>query len=54
MPAPVGTIRMLRSTFTSDKIDKAMAIMADVVLNPSFKQEEIDLVKIAGARRAYL
>jgi zinc protease len=33
------------ASFTSDKIDKAMAILADVVLNPSFKQEEIDLVK---------
>lgn len=33
------------ANFTSDKIDKAMAILADVVLNPSFKQEEIDLVK---------
>jgi zinc protease len=33
------------STFTSDKLDKAMAIMADVVLNPSFKQEEIDLLQ---------
>jgi len=33
------------ATFTSDKLDKAMAIMADVVLNPSFKQSEIDLVK---------
>jgi zinc protease len=30
---------------TSDKLDKAMAIMADVVLNPSFKQEELDLLK---------
>lgn len=33
------------ANFTSDKIDKAMAILADVILNPSFKQEEIDLVK---------
>jgi zinc protease len=33
------------ASFTSDKIDKAMAILADVVLNPSFKQDEIDLVK---------
>jgi zinc protease len=30
---------------TSDKLDPALAIMADVVLNPSFKQEEIDLLK---------
>lgn len=29
----------------SDKLDQAMAIMADVVLNPAFKQEEIDLLK---------
>lgn len=29
----------------SDKLDAAMAIMADVVLNPSFKQDEIDLLK---------
>lgn len=28
---------------TSDKIDAAMAIMADVVLNPTFTQEELDL-----------
>ena len=30
---------------TSDKLEQAMAIMADVVLNPSFKQEELDLLK---------
>ena len=30
---------------TSDKIDQAMAIMADVALNPVFKQEELDLLK---------
>jgi zinc protease len=30
---------------TSDKLAQAMAIMADVVLNPSFKQEELDLLK---------
>lgn len=29
----------------SDKLDQAMAIMSDAVLNPSFKQEEIDLLK---------
>lgn len=29
----------------SDKIDKAMEILADVVLNPAFRQEEIDLLK---------
>jgi zinc protease len=33
------------ATFTSDKLDKAVAILADVVLNPSFKQDEVDLVK---------
>ncbi|HEV8593189.1 MAG TPA: insulinase family protein, partial [Pyrinomonadaceae bacterium] len=32
-------------TVTPDKLDKAMAIMADVVLNPAFKQEELDLLK---------
>jgi zinc protease len=30
---------------TSDKLDQAMAIMADVVLNPSFTQKELDLLK---------
>ncbi len=29
----------------SDKLDQAMAILSDVVLNPSFKQEELDLLK---------
>lgn len=29
----------------SSKLDQAMAVMADVVLNPTFKQEEIDLLK---------
>jgi zinc protease len=29
----------------SDKLDRAMAILADVVLNPVFKQEEIDLLR---------
>ena len=29
----------------SDKLDQALAIMSDVVLNPAFKQEEIDLLK---------
>lgn len=29
----------------SDKLAQAMAVMSDVVLNPSFKQEEIDLLK---------
>ena len=29
----------------SDKLEQAMAILADVVLNPTFKQDEIDLLK---------
>ncbi len=29
----------------SDQLDPAMAILSDVVLNPAFKQEEIDLLK---------
>ncbi len=29
----------------SDKLDQAMTILSDVVMNPSFKQEEIDLLK---------
>jgi zinc protease len=29
----------------SDKLDKAMEILADVVLNPAFQQEEIDLLR---------
>lgn len=29
----------------ADKLDAALAIMSDVVLNPAFKQEEIDLLK---------
>ncbi len=32
-------------TVTSDKVDKALAIMADVVLNPKFDQKELDLLK---------
>jgi zinc protease len=30
---------------TSDKLEQAMAIMSDVVLNPNFDQKEIDLLK---------
>ncbi len=30
---------------TSDKLDQAMAIMADAALNPAFAQKEIDLLK---------
>lgn len=30
---------------TSDKLDKAMAIMADVVLNPTFPKSELDLLR---------
>ena len=33
------------ASVTSDKLDKAMAIMADVALNPAFKQAELDLLK---------
>ncbi|MET0754279.1 MAG: pitrilysin family protein [Pyrinomonadaceae bacterium] len=29
----------------SDKLDQAMTILSDVVMNPAFKQEEIDLLK---------
>jgi len=32
-------------TVTPDKLDQAMAIMADVILNPAFKQEELDLLR---------
>ncbi|PYS98949.1 MAG: hypothetical protein DMF63_12805 [Acidobacteria bacterium] len=32
-------------TVTTDKIGQAMAVMSDVVLNPTFKQEELDLLK---------
>ena len=32
-------------TVTTDKLDQAMAIMSDVIRNPSFKQEELDLLK---------
>jgi len=32
-------------TVTSDKVDQAMAILADVVLNPGFDEKELDLLK---------
>jgi len=32
-------------TVSSDKVEQAMAILSDVVLNPSFNQDEIDLLK---------
>jgi zinc protease len=32
-------------SITSDKLDQAMAIMADVALDPAFKQEELDLLR---------
>lgn len=32
-------------TVTSDKLDQALAILADVVLNPKFDQKELDLLK---------
>jgi zinc protease len=33
------------TSVTSNKLDQAMSIMADVALNPVFKQEELDLLK---------
>ena len=36
---------VVQITVTNDKLDKAMAILADLVLNPAFKQEELDLLK---------
>lgn len=35
----------LSITVTSDKVDQAMAIMSDVLLNPTFSQSELDLLK---------
>lgn len=32
-------------TVTSDKVDQAMAILSDVVLNPKFDQKELDLLR---------
>jgi zinc protease len=32
-------------TVTSDKVDQALAILADVTLNPKFDQKELDLLK---------
>jgi zinc protease len=32
-------------TATPDKIDQALAVMSDAVLDPAFKQEELDLLK---------
>ncbi|MEP6848676.1 MAG: pitrilysin family protein [Acidobacteriota bacterium] len=32
-------------TVTSDKVEQALAILADVVLNPGFDQKELDLLK---------
>ena len=32
-------------TVTSDKVEQAMAILADVVINPAFDQKELDLLK---------
>ncbi len=32
-------------TVSSDKLDQAMTILADVVLNPIFKEDEIELIK---------
>lgn len=36
---------IVKVTITSDKIEQALAILADVVLNPKFDQKEIDLLK---------
>jgi zinc protease len=36
---------VVQITVMNDKLDQAMAILSDVVLNPSFKQEELDLLK---------
>ena len=36
----------------ADKLDQALTIMADSVLNPTFKQDEIDSAQIADARRS--
>jgi zinc protease len=36
-------------TVASDKVEQAMAILADVVLNPSFPQDELDLLKSQAA-----
>ena len=33
-------------TVSSDKLDQALAILADVILNPSFKQDELSLLKV--------
>ncbi len=35
----------VRITVTSDKVDQAMAILADVVLNPKFDDRELELLK---------
>lgn len=32
-------------TVTSDKVDQAMAILSDVILNPKFEESELDLLK---------
>jgi len=36
---------VVQITVTNDKLDQAMAILSDVVLNPTFKQDELDLLK---------
>jgi zinc protease len=36
-------------TVASDKVEQAMAILADVLLNPSFPQDELDLLKSQAA-----
>lgn len=36
---------VVQITVSSDKLDQAMAILSDVVLNPAFSQKELDLLK---------
>ena len=36
---------VVTATVLSDKVDQAMAILSDVVLNPAFDQKELDLLK---------
>jgi zinc protease len=36
---------VVQITVLSDKLDQAMTILSDVVVNPAFKQEELDLLK---------
>jgi len=40
-----GSNSVVTLTVTSDKLDQAMAILADVVLNPKFDEKELELLK---------